>query len=246
MSDEIEQLLQQAISAARSGNKNKAKELLTNALHLDNHNARTWYLLSQIVDNKNQIIHCLEQVLKFDPGNKQAKARLEQIRQISLIGFEDLSINSSKSKINPVINDSKSKNKTNWTLIIIILGVVAIGCFCFYVLWTISTGKVSMPTSGISKFTKHDITYRIEGTANAALITYSNDQGGTEQLNNINLPWEQSYKMDYGGYASLVAQSSDYGNTITCIIKLDGKEWKRSSSAGDFVIATCIGWIGLE
>jgi hypothetical protein len=92
----------------------------------------------------------------------------------------------------------------------------------------------------------HEVVYRVEGGAQSAMITYNNDQNGTEQVNEALLPWTKTYELDNGQFATLVAQSGSYGSTITCIIIVDGKEWKRSTSSGDFVIVTCTGWLGME
>ena len=79
MSSEFEQLVQAAIAEAKLGNRRKAGEILTGVIKQDPQNARAWYLLSQVVDNQDQSIHCLKQVLIIQPENIQANERLHRI-----------------------------------------------------------------------------------------------------------------------------------------------------------------------
>ncbi|MEW5871454.1 MAG: tetratricopeptide repeat protein [Chloroflexota bacterium] len=80
MSEQIEQLIQQAITEARAGNKANARAILSRAVKQEPGNARAWYLLSQMVDKQEQVIYCLEQVLKIQPDNTKARQRLKDIK----------------------------------------------------------------------------------------------------------------------------------------------------------------------
>src|SRR3989337_3786241 len=75
-----EQVIQQAIADAKSGNKEAAKKALSQLVKKDPNNARGWYLLSQVVEKKEQAVYCLEKLLEIQPKNQQAIKRLEELR----------------------------------------------------------------------------------------------------------------------------------------------------------------------
>jgi tetratricopeptide (TPR) repeat protein len=77
-----DQLIQQALAAARTGDKTAARQALSQAVRQDPQNAHAWYLLSQVVEQPNRVIYCLEKVLKIDPSNEQAAKRLKSLQPI--------------------------------------------------------------------------------------------------------------------------------------------------------------------
>jgi len=126
MSQEIDRLLEKAITAARSGDKLAAKKLLSDTLQKDSQDARIWYLLSQVVDQPNQAIHCLEKVLELQPDNSQVKEKLERLRNKTILPELDLSVNPQKIE--------KPKNKTNQNLILGIATLAVFLCVCLAVI----------------------------------------------------------------------------------------------------------------
>ncbi len=74
------ELIKQAIAEAKSGNKAGAKKILAHVVRQEPGNAQAWYVLSRLVEEKEQIIYCLNQVLKSMPDNTQAKARLKKLQ----------------------------------------------------------------------------------------------------------------------------------------------------------------------
>ncbi len=80
MSAAAEDLIQKAIAAAKGGDRAAARKLLGQALKQAPNDARAWYLLSQVAENREQAIFCLTQVLRIEPDNPQAGARLERLR----------------------------------------------------------------------------------------------------------------------------------------------------------------------
>jgi len=74
------ELIKQAIAEAKSGNKAGAKKILAQVVRQEPGNAQAWYLLSHLVEEKKQIIYCLNQVMKIAPGSPQAKARLKKLQ----------------------------------------------------------------------------------------------------------------------------------------------------------------------
>jgi competence protein ComEC len=75
-----EALIQQAISAARSGDQQTAYTLLSQVVEQEPQNARAWYLLSQVSATEAQAVDCLQRVLQIQPGNAQAVEQLEKIQ----------------------------------------------------------------------------------------------------------------------------------------------------------------------
>ncbi len=74
------ELIDKAITEAKTGNKAGAKKILAQVVKNEPGNARAWDLLSRVVEDKDQIIYCLNQVLKISPDNPQAKARLQKLQ----------------------------------------------------------------------------------------------------------------------------------------------------------------------
>ena len=72
-------LVTRALQEARDGHKEAAKCSLAQALKLDSAHPRAWFLFSHLLEDQQQIIQCLEQVLKTQPNNPAAKKRLAEL-----------------------------------------------------------------------------------------------------------------------------------------------------------------------
>jgi hypothetical protein len=243
-------LIQQAIDIGNTGNKQEARRILAQVVQQEPKNARAWYLLSQLVDKQDQVIYCLNKVLDIEPNNQKAAERLQRYKIETIPQAqqeqETITVTSSPSQQAVVIQKRKTKW---WVYVLLIITAPILACMCFGMFSAFISDIVGDdPSSNMVNPFKltHEVVYRVEGGAQSAMITYNNDQNGTEQVNEAILPWTKTYEMDNGQFATLVAQSGSYGNTITCIIIVDGKEWKRSTSSGDFVVVTCAGWLGME
>lgn len=66
-------LLEEAIAAARRGERAKARELLTRVLRYDQKNEEAWLWMSSVVESDRERIFCLNSVLKLNPNSKTAK-----------------------------------------------------------------------------------------------------------------------------------------------------------------------------
>lgn len=71
--------IQRALERAKAGDKQAAKSILAQAIKTNRDDAAAWYLLSQVADNPGQAAYCLGQVIRIQPGNIQAKQRLEKL-----------------------------------------------------------------------------------------------------------------------------------------------------------------------
>src|SRR5512136_2122808 len=76
---QVTSLLRQGIAAARSGQPETARRLLTQAVEQDERNATAWLWLSGVVESLDDKQVCLENVLTLEPGNQAAQAGLDWI-----------------------------------------------------------------------------------------------------------------------------------------------------------------------
>jgi serine/threonine protein kinase/Mg-chelatase subunit ChlD len=72
-------LVEQGIAAARTGNKEGAKELLYRAVEMDPMNEPAWLWLASLYTELPMVAHCLRQVLAINPSNPQANQVLQAV-----------------------------------------------------------------------------------------------------------------------------------------------------------------------
>jgi tetratricopeptide (TPR) repeat protein len=72
-----EKMLQEAVEAGKSGDQERARELLLQLLRSDNREPLYWLLMSTAVDSREERIYCLQNVLFLDPENSAALHDLE-------------------------------------------------------------------------------------------------------------------------------------------------------------------------
>ena len=77
----MDDLLSQGIAAAKSGQRERARELLMRLLEQDERNAPAWLWLSSVVDGLEEREICLENVLAVDPDNSAARRGLVWVRE---------------------------------------------------------------------------------------------------------------------------------------------------------------------
>ena len=75
----INQLLNQALTALMAGDKAKARQILGTVLKDDIDNEIAWLALSQVVEEPEKVIQCLNRVLQINPENEQARQRLDRL-----------------------------------------------------------------------------------------------------------------------------------------------------------------------
>ncbi len=81
MSEEIAQLLQKGIAAARAGNKALARRLLLEVTDRDERNEEAWLWLSGVVEDLEESKLCLQNVLTINPTNERARQGLAWVEQ---------------------------------------------------------------------------------------------------------------------------------------------------------------------
>jgi len=110
-------------------------------------------------------------------------------------------------------------------LVKVVLGVAAglVGMFAFF---TITRGQQA-----------EQVTYRVSGSARSALVTYFNEQGGTEQQT-VPLPWSWNSHVNKGAVLQVTAQSQDANGYVTVDIDADGQNLKESRSSGGYSVVS--------
>ncbi|MDH5505833.1 MAG: tetratricopeptide repeat protein [Anaerolineae bacterium] len=71
-----DKMLQEAIEAARLGQRGRARDLLARLLRTNQKNPDYWLYMSAVVDSPKERIFCLESTLKLDPENQAAQRGL--------------------------------------------------------------------------------------------------------------------------------------------------------------------------
>lgn len=148
----------------------------------------------------------------------------------------------------PEKEPTKKKSKTALILLVVVLLIIA---FLFVRGKVIETQTniienalgVSSSNGSSSSSSSHQVTYEVSGTTKKAMISYMNSQGGTEQ-GEFSLPYKKVITMSHYDVASLVAQNTNDSGSVTCKIFIDGKEVKKSTSTGAYVLTTCSAIIG--
>lgn len=77
-----DQLLQDAITAARRGDRDEARRLLTQAVDYDEENVQAWLWLSRMAETTEDQQVCLENVLTLDPNQHEAQEKLATLQQV--------------------------------------------------------------------------------------------------------------------------------------------------------------------
>ena len=69
-------MFQEAVQAARQGQRIRARDLLTRLLRADQANPKYWIWLSAVVDTRKEQVYCLQTALKLDPNDPEARKGL--------------------------------------------------------------------------------------------------------------------------------------------------------------------------
>ena len=69
-------MFDEAIQAARQGQRKRARDLLTRLLRADSENPEYWLWMSAVVDTQKEQAFCLQSVLRLDPGSGAARRGL--------------------------------------------------------------------------------------------------------------------------------------------------------------------------
>jgi tetratricopeptide (TPR) repeat protein len=86
----VDELLREGIAAAKSGQRERARDLLMRVVEQDEENVTAWLWLSGVVDSLDEREVCLENVLALDPANAAARKGLAWVRRQKEVGVSSL------------------------------------------------------------------------------------------------------------------------------------------------------------
>jgi hypothetical protein len=75
------------------------------------------------------------------------------------------------------------------------------------------------------------VTYKLDGTARTAHVTYTNQDGGTE-MEDVTVPWEKTFTARRGHFLYISAQIGTQSGSLKAQIDVDGKQFKSAISHG--------------
>jgi len=75
----MSEIVQRAIDAIRSGDKETGKLLLAEAIRNDPRNETAWLWMSSVIDTDDHRRYCMERVLQINPNNETARRGLEAL-----------------------------------------------------------------------------------------------------------------------------------------------------------------------
>lgn len=118
-----------------------------------------------------------------------------------------------------------------------------VGVAVMYFMTSSSSDPSSRPRTAASSSVSSTVSveYRVSGTAGKASVTYSNESGGTEQRQDVTLPWSHFFQKDGRKFLYLSAQNSGSDGSVSVEILVDGVVFKHSESSGAYVIASASG-----
>jgi hypothetical protein len=87
----------------------------------------------------------------------------------------------------------------------------------------------------------HEVTFRIIGSASAAVITYTQQDGTPTERLNITIPWKKVIRYDQSLAVILTAGNPTQTGNITCLLLLDGQDWKKDTATSPVDKVSCAG-----
>lgn len=206
----IDELIQQAVTFGQTGNKPEAKKILAQVVMQEPKNTRAWYLLSQVVETKEQIEYCLNKVLEINPTNQQAIKRLNSIRATTSTTASTIE-NQQPLLLTHPIKVAGSQNNSNVVVGLLgllgLLGLVVVCCLVVSLLNT-DTIKTSKNKKDISDISYNTIVINHEQMTSIQWDTYQESITGkrvqwqgwivniAKDITGTNLMW---IDMDGGG-----------------------------------------------
>jgi len=130
MNDENKNI-QTAIDLAKKGNRKAAIAILSNILQQNPRNPRAWNLLSQVAEDTDKSIQCLEKALELEPDHPQIKAKLKKLKRPAPL--PELNLDATPNTPNK-IDKKKSEFSIKWlpafSIFVILFAMVAIMVDC--------------------------------------------------------------------------------------------------------------------
>jgi hypothetical protein len=88
---------------------------------------------------------------------------------------------------------------------------------------------------------EHRVTYRVDGSASMAVVTYRLKDGSSTRPEDISLPWKKTVEFTESRVVILTASNPIQTGTIRCQLLLDGKVWKQEEDKSGAGKVSCAG-----
>lgn len=133
----ITETLSEARTVIKKGDKAAARKLLRKAILQSPQNAEAWFLLAQVVEERSQVLDCLQRVQKLDPENLAAGRALASLShdpgfevqtQVKRVYTEQEIIVEDLLAVGQVQDAQERRRHVNWSLVIgaVIVFIVAV------------------------------------------------------------------------------------------------------------------------
>jgi hypothetical protein len=126
-------------------------------------------------------------------------------------------------------SDPPSKNRVLYQIFILIAICMILGILAVYF------NVFKAPDK------QHNVTFRVESTSGFATISFKDANSSQTQGLNIPTPWERTWTNPKGAEVYLTAGNPSSMGTIRCILKIDGREWKRMEATIPESSVACAG-----
>jgi hypothetical protein len=88
----------------------------------------------------------------------------------------------------------------------------------------------TLSASGAGAQGAHRVTYRVDGSASMAVVTYRLNDGATTRPEDVSLPWKKTVEFPESRVVILTASNPIQTGTLRCQLLLDGKVWKQDEA----------------
>jgi hypothetical protein len=88
-----------------------------------------------------------------------------------------------------------------------------------------------------------EVTFRVDGSASAAVVTYTQENGEASQPLDVSLPWKKTVRFKEPRPVYLTVGNPSQIGAIRCVILLDGEAWKEQSATAPLDKVACAGLV---
>jgi len=99
----------------------------------------------------------------------------------------------------------------------------------------------TLSASGAGAGGEHRVTYRVDGSASMAVVTYRLKDGASTRPEDVSLPWKKTVEFTESRVVILTASNPIQTGTIRCQLLLDGKLWKQEEAKSGAGKVSCAG-----
>jgi len=181
-------ILQEAITAIKSGDKETGKKLLTDILRSDPRNEYAWLWMTQVVNTDDERIKCLQNALKINPNNENAKRGLADLQQKqTLPRSTPTPVQQLRPEQKP-LPQRKSKKSNPIIIVLSVIGFLVLICVCggFY-LSSIDPGTTDNGISAPPTDSEPEYFLELIATTYAREYDYITVEGQVKNISGVNL-----------------------------------------------------------